>query len=195
MATSYLTQEDLQNFGPEMMDFATRAAHHAVGADLQRLHEENQALHDQLSVATKMSIDRELDAAVPNWREINTDPRFHSWLLQPEPYSGVIRDRLLKDAAAAANAQRVISFFKGFLREQGAAGEAPARAPAGRAAARTASGQRIYDRSEITRMWNLRRQGKVDDQAWMRWEHELCRASAEGRVRGALDADGVPVSR
>jgi hypothetical protein len=62
---------------------------------------------------------------VPNWRQINDDPRFHQWLLMPDTYSGVIRDHLLKDAAHAANASRVISFFKGFL---AAAGQAPSAA-------------------------------------------------------------------
>jgi hypothetical protein len=192
---NYLTREDEQNFGPELLDVAMRAAQHAVGPELQRLHEENQELQDQLNSATKLSLDRELDAAVPNWRQINADPRFHAWLLLPETYSGVIRDRLLKDAAAAGDAQRLINFFRGFLREQGGAGQPAAAGPAPRRAARAPSGQRIYDRSEITRMWTLRRQGKINDQDWLRWEYELCRASKEGRVRGALDADGVPRSR
>ena len=193
---SYLTREDEQNFGPELLDVAIRAARHAVSPELQRLHEENQDLQDQLNSATKLSLDRELDREVPDWRQINGDPRFHAWLLLPETYSGVIRDRLLKDAAAAGDAQRLINFFRGFLREQGGAGQPAAAGSAPRRAARAPSGQRIYDRSEITRMWTLRRQGKIDDQDWLRWEHELCRASAEGRVRGALSLeDGIPRSR
>ena len=109
---SYLTQQDLDNFGPELIDVAQRAAHHAMGPELQRLHDENEQLRDEVSRAAKTSIDQYLDANVSNWREINNDPRFHSWLLQPEPYSGVVRDRLLKDAAHSANAPRVASFFK-----------------------------------------------------------------------------------
>ena len=191
-----LTRQDLDNFGPELLDVAQRAAHHAMGPELQRLHDENEQLRDEVTRAAKTAIDQYLDANVPNWREINNDPRFQSWLLQPEPYSGVVRDRLLKDAAHAADAARVASFFKGFIAQEGAAGQTPARTTAGRAAARSPSGQRIYNRDEITRMWSLRRQGKIDDAAWTRWEYELCRASAEGRVRGALSLeDGVPVSR
>jgi hypothetical protein len=192
---SYLTREDEQNFGPELLDVAIRAARHAVAPELQRLHEENQELQDQLNSATKLSLDRELDAAVPGWPQINASEEFHRWLLLPETYSGVIRDRLLKDAVAAGDAQRLVNFFRGFLREQGGAGPPAAAGHASQRAARAPSGQRVYDRSEITRMWTLRRQGKIDDQAWLRWEHELCRASKEGRVRGALDADGVPRSR
>jgi hypothetical protein len=148
-----LTRQDLDNFGPELLDVAQRAAQHALAPELQRLHEENQDLQDQLNSATKTTIDQYLDREVPNWRSINADERFHSWLLQPDPYSGIIRDRLLKDAAHAASAPRVASFFKGFL---AAAGQTPASsAPTSQRAPRRApSGQRLYDRSEITRMWN-----------------------------------------
>jgi len=193
--TSYLTQRDVDNFGHELLDVAQRAAQHAMAPELQRLSDENQQLHEEVSRAAKMSIDRELDTNVPNWREINNDERFHQWLLMPEPYSGVIRDRLLKDAARAGDAQRVINFFKGYL---AVAGQTPAptgQAPARQRVSRILSGQRIYDRGEITEMWARRRQGKIDDAAWARWEHELCRASAEGRVRGALGIDGIPVTR
>src|SRR5262245_23323447 len=108
--TSYLTNEDVQNFGYELLDVAQRAARHAMDPQLQQLRDENQELQDQLTSAAKMAIDQYLDVHVPNWRQINADERLHSWLLQPEPYSGIIRDRLLKDAAHAANAQRVASF-------------------------------------------------------------------------------------
>jgi hypothetical protein len=133
-------------------------------------------------------------AEVPNWREINNDPRFHAWLLLPEPYSGAIRDRLLKDAAATGDVQRLIRFFRGFLREQGAAGQAPA-SPASQRTSRAPPGQRIYDRSEIVRMWARRRKGQISDEAWARWEAELVAAGREGRIRAALGIDGIPVSR
>lgn len=192
---SYLTRQDELTFGPELLDVATRAAHHAVGPQLQELRDENQQLRDEVGRAAKNTIDQYLDANVPGWRQINNDPSFHQWLLTPDPYSGVIRDRLLKEAAAQANTPRVASFFTGYL---AAAGQAPAgQAPARTAARRrqTPSGQPIYTRSQIEQMWNRRRQGKIDDAAWMRWEHELIAAGREGRIIGALDIDGVPVSR
>src|SRR5262249_34418005 len=154
--SNYLTREDEQNFGPELLDVAIRAARHGLSPELQQLREENQQLHDEVSRATKLAIDRELDAAVPDWRAINNDERFHQWLLLPDTYSGIIRDRLLKDAAAAANAQRVISIFQGFLREVGAAGQAPA----GRAS-RASSGKPVYTRGQILQMAAMRRRGQI----------------------------------
>jgi hypothetical protein len=99
----YLTMDDEKNFGPELLDVATRAARQALAPELQQLHNENLALQSQLDLAKKAAIDRALDAAIPNWREINSDERFHAWLRLPEMFSGVIRDRLLKDAAAAGS--------------------------------------------------------------------------------------------
>jgi hypothetical protein len=188
-----LTQRDLDDFGPEMLDLAQRAARHAVSPELAQLREENQQLHDEVGRAAKLALDQALDAHIPDWRQINGDPRFHAWLLLPETYSGVIRDRLLKDAAAAGDASRLINFFRGFLREQGGVGQ-PAQGGSRRAV--QPSGQRIYDRAEIVRMWARRRKGQISDEAWGRWEAELCRASKEGRVRGALSLDdGIAVSR
>jgi hypothetical protein len=192
---SYLTQKDVNDFGYELLDVAQRAAQHAVGPELQRLHEENQELQDQLTSTAKTTIDQYLDREVPNWRQINVDERFHSWLLQPEPYSGIIRDRLLKDAAHAANAQRVASFFKGFLREEGVAGQAPAGQAPQRTPRRAPSGKPIYTRPQIEQMWARRRKGEIGDEAWARWEHELIAAGREGRIVGALGIDGIPVTR
>src|SRR5262249_35223682 len=87
----------------------------------------------------------------------------------------------------SANALRVASFFKGFLREAGAAGRTPQR--------RAPSGKPIYTRGQILQMATMRRQGKIDDAAWARWEYELIAAGREGRIVGALDIDGIPVSR
>jgi len=193
---SYLTLEDERNFGPEVLDVAARAAKHALAPELQQLYDENQQLRDEVGRATKTTIDQYLDQHVPNWQTINASEEFHRWLLAPDTFSGVIRDRLLKDAARAGDASRVANFFRAYLAAAGqvSAGQAPTgRAP--RRASTTPSGQRIYDRSEIVHMWERRRKGLIGDEAWARWENELCRASAEGRVRAALDRDGIPVSR
>ena len=186
---SYLTQNDLANFGPELLDVAQRAAQHAVGPELQQLRDENRDLQDQLNSAAKLALDRELDAAVPNWREINVSEQFHRWLSMPEPYSGIIRDRLLKDATAAVDPRRVIRFFQGFLREIGQPAQSgqpmasvlPASYPPAQ------SSGRIYSREDITRMAALHRRKAISDEEYARWENEFIRAANEGRVRGALD--------
>jgi hypothetical protein len=178
----YLTMDDERNFGPELLDVATRAARQAMAPELQQLHAENQHLHDQLTSTKKLAIDQYLDAHVPNWREINSSEKFHAWLLAPEIYSGVIRDRLLKDAAAKGDAARVANFFTSFI----AAGNFPN--PAARSA--TPSNKPIYTRGQITQMAAMRRRGQIPDPEWARWEVELVAAGREGRIIGALDPAG-----
>jgi len=77
---SYLTQEDVQNFGHELVDFSQRAAVHAVAPHLQELERQNADLHARLARATKLNLELALDRAVPNWREIDRNPRWLHWL-------------------------------------------------------------------------------------------------------------------
>ena len=108
------------------------------------------------------------------------------------PLSGVIRDRLLKDAAHSGDAQRVATFFRGFL---AAAAQTPASSAPQRTSRRAPSGP-IYTRGQITQMATMRRRGQIGDKEWARWEHELITAGRDGRIAGALSLDdGIPRSR
>jgi len=60
----------------------------------------------------------EVTREVPNWREVNKDPRFLAWLRKPNIYTGKSNQDLLNEAARSADAQRVAAFFKGFLSEE-----------------------------------------------------------------------------
>jgi len=191
MAT-YLTQDDVQNFGSELVDLSQRAAMHAVAPHLQELERQNAELHDRLARQAKHNIDQALDSAVPNWRQVNQHPSWLAWLQERDVYSREKRQHLLDQAVEKGDANRVIAFFNGFLAEaawqQGAATQQSARQAA------QPSG-RIYTRPQITEMARRRQKGLIDDEAWRRWEYELCRASKEGRVRGALSLEtGLPTT-
>jgi hypothetical protein len=58
----------------------------------------------RLALETRARLDREVAAAVPNYQEIDNDPRWHQWLRQVDPYNGRIRQELLNDAIAAGSA-------------------------------------------------------------------------------------------
>jgi hypothetical protein len=171
----------VDNFGSEMVDLAQRAAAHALTPELQRLRDENQQLQDQLNSTAKVAIDQALDAAVPNWRSINQDARFHQWLLLPEPYSGIIRDRLLKDAVYAGDVGRVIGFFKGFLGEAGASQQGQAQ-PRPRQAGAASSRKRTYTRAEIQRLSSAYRRGQISEADYQRVSADIVAASKEGRI-------------
>jgi hypothetical protein len=188
---NYLTRTDEDNFGPEILDVVVRGAMHAVAPHLQNLQHQNDELHQQLVRETKRNLDAALDREIPNWREVNSDSRFWDWLTGIHDFSGVPRQQLLNGAVASGDADRVIRIFRGFIAEVGGqpGRAAPRQAAPGQSRGMQPSG-RIYGRDEILKMAARRRRGEINDQAWLRWEHELIAAARQGRIRGALDADG-----
>ena len=102
---------------PEMK---SAAAAHAVAPHLQELERQNAELRNHLAREVRRNLDQRLAEAVPNFREIDRDPRWLQWLTGCNALSGQIRQQLLDDAVAKGNAGRVIAFFRGFLQEAAA---------------------------------------------------------------------------
>ena len=120
-----ITPEDEKTFGPEIIDLAKRAATEAIAPELNAVRQENQQLKHQVANQATAGVYEALDAQLPNWREVNTSPRFVSWLSLRDLYSGEVRGKLLRQALNAADAPRVLRFFNGFLAEERATGQLP----------------------------------------------------------------------
>jgi hypothetical protein len=181
---NYLTQNDVYNYGEDLIGFAQRAAAQAFAPHLQALDQQNAELRRQVAEQTRKAMHQQVEAAVPNWRDIDSDPRWHQWLGEIDPFTGVIRQQVLDDAIAAGSAPRVIAFFNTFQAQHGGAARAPSRA-------RTASGQQqVYTRDQIKQLGELHRKGKLVGAEWDRIEQDIIVAAREGRVVGALDPAG-----
>jgi hypothetical protein len=189
-----LTRQDEEDYGSDFIDFSRRAAMDAVRPELQQLRAENQQLRQMAARAQHDSIQQALDRAVPTWREIYQNPRFSSWLSEPDPYAGEARSQLLRRAVAAGDAHRVVRFYQGFL--QAAGHHAPARQHASQSR-QTATGTKpIYTRPQIAKLYEERRLGRIDDTRWGPLEADIFAASREGRVAAALNlVDGTAMSR
>lgn len=120
-----VTQDDIQTYGPELIDVIRRAAIDAVSPELATVKRQAVQATQQVTRQSVKGVYQELEASVPNWRELNNSPRFKAWASQPDVYSGQVRGKLLNAALQAADAPRVIAFFKGFLAEEVATGNAP----------------------------------------------------------------------
>lgn len=119
-----LTDQDVQAYGPELIDFTRRAATEAVAPHLQRLEQTNAQLKEQLAREARFRLDQAVEASVPNYREIDANPRWHKWLLGLDLYTGRVRQHLLNEAIARADAPRVVAFFRGFTHDEAATGHA-----------------------------------------------------------------------
>jgi hypothetical protein len=206
-----LTPKDREDYGEELIGFAQRAAREAIFPELQRLREENAQLRGLQVNSTNNALHDALDRAVPAWREIFANPRFAQWLSLPDIYSNRIRSDMLREAAAAGQTARVVSFYQGFLAEEAATGQngqlpgresppapRPPAVPAmnlaapGRGSpaasqvnpAAAASGKPILTRAQVTEFYdNVRRGRYAGRQADKdRDEAIVHSAVAEGRV-------------
>lgn len=207
----YLTDQDVQNYGPELVDFVQRAAVQVVEPQVNRLEEENQALRQRLAREARRSLDERVEEAIPNYREIDRNPRWHAWLRLPDLLSGRIRQELLNEAANASNAARVVGFFRSFLAEEAATGHSdaapsspPARAarepvipmqtlaapgsirPAGGGDTSLPPDRPHYTRDQIRKNYRDKQRGlwAGRDDEWNALERDMIRAPLEGRYRG-----------
>jgi hypothetical protein len=204
---SYVTEKDVQDYGTDLVDFTQRAAVQAVAPHLQALEQQNVELQRRLADEARARLDMRVEAAVPNFREIDRDPRWLQWLLGIDLLSGRVRQTLLNEAIASANAPRVISFFNGFRQEEAATGHsepapssrtlrepaidlgslaAPGRArPATGGDASMPSDRPTYTRAQIAQLYSAHRKGAYvgREAEWARQEADIIAAGAERRVQ------------
>ena len=132
---SLLSDEEIEDYGSDLIDVMKRAAREAVKDEIEELRAENAKLKSLAGdIGQKLEEDERdkvytaLDRQVPDWKDINQNPAFLDWLEQEDVYVGAPRKHLLNRAFMASDPKRVVQFFKGFLNEtaavnQGSAGE------------------------------------------------------------------------
>ena len=183
-----ITQDDVTNYGSELIDLTRRAAVDAVSPALNQLRAENQALRQMAARSQNANIQQELDRQIPGWRATYQDPRFADWLAAPDDYSGAVRSQLLRDAVAKGDGGRVAAIYRGFQQEAGH----PARQFRGAAQSRQPAigGKPVYSREQIKRLYEQRRLGHINDANWARQEADIIAAGREGRVTSSFDKYG-----
>jgi hypothetical protein len=207
-----VTEEERKAYGDDLLSVVERKALEATQPHLQRLESENVQLKQRLARDEALRTYAALDAALPNWREINVSPDFLHWLSLPDLYSGAVRGGMLKAAFAAGDTGRVLAFFRGFINEHpqhrgsqaAPAASAPTRQPArdlkdlaapGKARPATGNAQLpaekpVYTTEQIDRFYARVRQGyyagRVAEKDKV--EAEIFAAQREGRVRRTTKA-------
>src|SRR5208282_4772659 len=207
---AYITDEDVKNYGPDLLDVTKRAALEAVAPALTALQQENQQLRQQVTQTRTQDIYEKLDNGLSTWREINDNPRWRNWLRLRDFNSAPLRQEQLNRAMQAADAPRVLDFFNRFLAEEVATGQMPAPqssqppAPEPRAAAvklttlaapgrpnpatgnsQVPDSKPVYTHQDITDFYSYVRKGVYVGQEPLKQqiEADIFAAQREGRVR------------
>lgn len=122
----YISAEELEKYDEEQLHTVLKATLSAASEEVETLvKKEMSPLRDELEAARKNAKEvatdaffTMLDVGVPDWREVNNDPKFHAWLAEPDELSGVERQAALTAAEQQLNGKRVIAIFKAFLKTQ-----------------------------------------------------------------------------
>ena len=139
--SQHFSEDQIAQYGEDHLRSVLRAAQHTLQPQLQQLLSREMAplreelAHTRQSVAQARRSEAsqayegflgDLARQLPEWQQVNDDPRFHAWLEQVDEASGEQRQALLSRFEQRRDAARVARLFGEFLRRSGAL---PARDP------------------------------------------------------------------
>jgi hypothetical protein len=129
-----ITDKDVQEYG-ESIDVMRRVSREEAGAYQARIDQLEQLVRsmqasvlpkvEQITQRQQQSSEQtfwsDLTAYVPDWRSINENQEFQSWLLEVDPLTGLSRQTYLDDAQRNLDARRVANFFTSWVGNSGQA--------------------------------------------------------------------------
>lgn len=206
-----ITQKDIDEYGDsiDVMRRVTKEETHAYQREIAELKKIITDLRtqvvprvEQVAQSQARTVEQafwsDLSAAVPNWRDINANKDFHSWLLEVDPLTGVTRQYHLENAQKSHDVRRVAAFFNTW---QGNSGHSIAQEPRdaaksqlekqvapgrGRTAAAAPAGDqaKTYSQKDISQFFDDVRKGayKGRETERDRIERDIFAASREGRI-------------
>lgn len=132
--------EEIADYGEDLLEVIGRKARSIVEneyrptidglkSNIQQLKTQLGETGQKVAKQETNEVFAELDRDVKDWRSTNTDPEFHEWLDQPDPFTGESRKNLLLKAFDRKNAQQVKAFFEKYQQENAAVTPSTADAP------------------------------------------------------------------
>lgn len=209
-----ISEKDVEEYGEtlDVMRKVSREEYTPVAQKIAEMERTIQSLQSnvvpQLSnLAQKQAMTSEqqfwaqLTAEVPNWREVNDNPDFQTWLLQTDPLFGISRQTILEDAQRRQDVHKVITFFNTWMELNGGAAAYAAQnsqrdqtanelekqiAPGKSRGTGTKAGNtaKTYSSEDIKQFFNDVRQGKFKGREAERdrIERDIFAAQREGRI-------------
>ena len=197
-----VTDEDVQAFGADLIEVQRKVAREVAmefRADLDAMKSENEELRKMLAQTgnqvSEASFEQRLHRLVPDFDQINLDPKWVDWLNEIDPLLRAPRKSIAQEAFNRGDAEGVAHYVSLFRQttEPAAAPKSKAKSELERqiqptrsaATAQTASPKgRIYTDSDVRLMYQkaatLGAQGKLEEARKL--EAEIDAAYMDGRV-------------
>jgi hypothetical protein len=207
-----VTEKDVEEYG-ESLDVMRKVSREELIPVAQRLGQIEQMLRQMqtnvvpqvqnLAHRQQMNAEQQfwadLAAAVPNFRDINGNEAFQSWLLEADPLTGISRQTYLDDAQRSLDARRVVNFFHTWLEITGQAtvAQSPGRQTSSELEKQVTPGRsrgsgnpastnkaKTYSPQDIEKFFNDVRSGKYKgrEQERDRTERDIFAAQRENRI-------------
>jgi hypothetical protein len=160
-----------------------------------------QNLTQRQAASTEQQFWAQLSQVIPNWKQINDDPDFQTWLLQSDPLTGIGRQTILEDAQRNYDVARIASFFRTWSEISGqavVAQNSQRNAPSSELEKQVAPGRgrstgnssttngtgKTYTPNDIRSFFESVRQGRYKgrEQERDRIERDIFAAQREGRI-------------
>lgn len=203
--TSMVTDDDVKNFGEDLIEVQRKVAREVAAefeGELDKLRTDNEALRKQLGVTEtavqQSSFETRLQRLVPDFVEVDADPRWIAWLDEVDPVLRAPRRTVAGDAFARGDADGVahyVNMFKATIAQPEAKPNAtknkelerqiqPGRSAG--SAAPVSNKAKAYTQTEVNGMLKrvvaLNAAGRFDDANKL--EAEIDSAYSQGRVTG-----------
>lgn len=193
--SSLVGKEDEEAFGSDLIDLARRISREESGAyiaklegQLAQMQERLQGVAQTTAVTVQDRFEQQLARAVPDWKKIDADPAFITWL-QANP----TRNRVFTEAAQSQDVAGVAYFFEEFGGKSAPAEErqktdprlekqlAPGKSKSVPTAAKSPQDKKQWTRSEIAQFYAEGRK-QYSPEEYTKVERDLFNAQKEGRV-------------
>lgn len=184
--------EEIEEYGEGLIDVARRIAREELAskdAEINSL----KAKIDSLSNVTTQKVEADfftsLTSMVPNWEQINQDPKFLSWLDEVDELTGESRQTLLSRAEQSRDAARTAKFFNAFKKTSSTWAATSANAldqqvaPPTNKAPNAPPAKKVWTRAEVSDFYARMRRGEVSDADAVAIEADIHAAQIEGRLR------------
>lgn len=191
----YITGEDTESFGEDMVDFVQRAAKQEAAKYAQEaaylkseVNRLSRMVEDSSNNATELRVKGfydSLNQLLPDWEVQNTDQGFLDWLKVADPITGIIRQDILANASNELNASRVVAIFNQYRQEIAPAQNPLAKQVApgkNRGAGNEPSSPHRWTEGEIREFYDKWTRNQIPNDQALEIEREIQDAVATGRV-------------
>lgn len=190
---SKLNEADFEDYGEEFI--ALVKVVNALERRNKQLESLAQGFTTQSQELNKNTFEDRLTEIVPDWKKININPDFMTWLQNPDGYSGRSKHESLLNAYENLNVKLVGNIFKEFKKEFSIP-EHKKRKPKNpleheiqpkpnkgekQRLGRKKKG-RIYSRADIAKFYRQKTEGKIDPKKAEAIERDIFLANQEGRI-------------